>query len=381
MPLTNFGLLGWLGVVAGGVAALFIAGVVYLTAVMAWSDRATNGLGYYGRSASDREAFRLALRRHAFVLQPLIRLLARLAPTTLERATFVVDGVPGPRGSCSEESFEAAMNYAPSGDDVFVVTQMKCGTTWMQHVVYEVLMRGQGDLVDTGTALYAVSRARIIKTHLPADACPDAPGARYIYVSRHPGSCFASCVDFLGENMGPFLPDVTAIEEWFRSPMHMWWGTWSRHVAGWWRRAQESAAPGRSAESDGSAEPDGSAESDGSGAAGPVLWVRFEEMTDDLPAVIGRVARFLGVDELTSDEVDDIVEKCGFSYMRAHHGVFEMHPPHLLAYDAELFQRGTQDRFSDLPSDVNERIVTWCTREVEGNAVPMKAWYPNPGTP
>lgn len=350
--------------------------MIYLSAVMAWSDRATNGLGYYGRSVAGREAFRRALRRHAFVLRPLIRLLARLAPTTLERATFVVDEVPGPRGSCSEESFEAAMGYTPSAEDVFVVTQMKCGTTWMQHVVYEVLMRGRGDLVDTGTALYAVSpwlegsksvsvaeaplvghgtRARIIKTHLPADACPEAPDARYIYVSRHPGSCFASCVDFLGENMGPFLPPFSAIEEWFRSPTQMWWGTWPRHVAGWWDRAQR--------------------------ASGRVLWVRFEEMTDDLPAVIGRVAAFLGLDELTAGEVDDIARKCGFSYMRSHHDVFEMHPPHLLAYDAELFRSGTQDRYSDLPADVNERIVSWCAQEMDDRAVPTEAWYPNPETP
>ena len=70
---------------------------------------------------------------------------------------------------------------------------MKCGTTWMQHVVYEVLLRGKGNLVGSGTAMYAVSPwieaiksvpveqapvvgserpSRIIKTHLPGRAVP-----------------------------------------------------------------------------------------------------------------------------------------------------------------------------------------------------------------
>jgi hypothetical protein len=368
----NIGILGWLGVGIATAVVLFVAGIVYLTVVMVSSDRATDGLGYYGRSAEGRAAFRARLRRHAFLLGPLIRLLARISPTTLERATLTVDDVPGPRGSCSEESFKQAMSYMPSGDDVFVVTQMKCGTTWMQHLVYEVLMRGRGDLVDTGTALYAVCpwlegrknvsvadaaplgvgpRARIIKTHLPADACPDDPSARYIYVSRHPGSCFASCVDFLGENMGPFLPDLAEIEAWFRSPTQMWWGTWPRHIAGWWRRAQ---------------------------ATDRVLWVRFEEMKEDLPAVVARVADFLGVENLTNDEVGHIVEKCGFSYMRTHRDAFEMHPPHILASDPELFRRGTRDRFADLPADVNQRILAWCAQEIEGSDFPMTAWYPNP---
>jgi hypothetical protein len=372
-PLFSIGFLGWVGLAVAALAALFFAGMVYLTVVMVGSDRATDGVGYYGMTTPDRAAFRVRLRRHAFLLGPLIRLLARLSPATLERATFTVDGVPGPRGSCSEESFESAMNYTPTADDVFVVTQMKCGTTWMQHVVYEVLMRGRGDLVDSGTALYGVCpwlegrksvavadapllgsgpRARIIKTHLPADACPAGAAARYIYVSRHPGSCFASCADFLRENMGPFTPDMAAVEEWFRSPTQMWWGTWPRHVAGWWRRAQETDT---------------------------VLWVRFEEMKEDLPAVIARVAAFLGVEGLTEAEVSEIVEKCSFSYMKENQNTFEMHPPHLLAFDAELFRRGTGDRFNDLPSDVNERMLVWCAKEIEGSGFPMTTWYPSQG--
>ena len=90
------------------------------------------------------------------LLSPILRLLG-LSKFKFENGSFTHDGVAGPKGTCSAASFARGVGYEPRAEDVFVVTQMKCGTTWMQHLVYEVLCRGQGDLVDTGTALYAVS--------------------------------------------------------------------------------------------------------------------------------------------------------------------------------------------------------------------------------
>ena len=78
-------------------------------------------------------------------------------------------------------------------------------------------------------------------------------------------------------------------------------------------------------------------------------------------------------------EVSEIVDKCSFSYMKENQNTFEMHPPHLLAFDAELFRRGTGDRFNDLPADVNERMLLWCAKEIEGSGFPMTAWYPSQG--
>lgn len=52
-------------------------------------------------------------------------------------------GVQGPSFSCSEESFRKACTYDPDENDIFVVTQMRCGTTWMQQVVFQILTKGQ----------------------------------------------------------------------------------------------------------------------------------------------------------------------------------------------------------------------------------------------
>src|SRR5205814_1503930 len=121
------------------------------------------------------------------------------------KARIQYKGVSAPTESCSLESFARAEAYQPRPEDIFVVTQMRCGTTWMQHIVFQILYRGNGDLVETGRAMYAVSPwiegrksvpieqapllgrerpSRMIKTHLPAQLCPYGSDARYIYVAR-----------------------------------------------------------------------------------------------------------------------------------------------------------------------------------------------------
>lgn len=342
-----------------------MAYVLYLSVVMSWSDRKTDGLGYYGLPVRDRRAFKRRLGRHAVLLHPLLRLMGRLQAFRFENASFRYQDISGPKGTCTPESFAAAGDYEPRPEDVFVVTPMRCGTTWMQHVVYQTLNRGRGDLVGTDTTLYAVSPwleavkgvevgeaptvgserpARIIKTHLPAHLCPDRPEARYIHVSRHVTSCFASCVDFLGQNLGVFRPDLEAIEEWFCSDELMWWGTWPDHVEGWRARARGSDN---------------------------VLLVEFEEMKADLAAVVRRVAGFLDLAPLDDGELADVLQKCSFEYMREHRGIFEMHPPHLLAVDAELFVRGSADRHRDVPEEVDARIARWSAARLdEARAAP-----------
>ncbi|MDX1578311.1 MAG: sulfotransferase domain-containing protein, partial [Gemmatimonadota bacterium] len=183
----------WFLIGAGVVLLFFVVQLVYLAAILAWEDQQTAGLAYYGRTPAERRAFKERLARHVRRLRPILALLGNTSSFTFEKASFEVRGLAGPKGTCNEESFAEALAYEPAPEDVFVVTQMKGGTTWMQHVVYEVLRRGDGDLVETGTALYAVSPwlearksvgveeaplvgeerpSRVIKTHFPVAHCP-----------------------------------------------------------------------------------------------------------------------------------------------------------------------------------------------------------------
>jgi len=350
---------------------LYIAWTVYLAVVLRWEDAHTVGLGYYGRSAAERDAFKRTLRLHAVLLAPVLWVNGKLAKVDFRRVRIQHDGVSFPAGSCSPESVAAAVAYAPRAEDVFVATQMKCGTTWMQHVAYEVLRRGGGDIVERGATLYALSPwiegrrsvplaeaplvgterpSRIIKTHLPAPLCPAGADARFIYVARHPISCFASCMDFVATNVGAMAPALPAYEAWFTSPDLMWWGTWPDHVQGWWERAQRD---------------------------GNVLFVHFEDMKRDLPAIVRQVEGFLGVAPLTEGERARVVEKCGFAYMQDHQGSFEMHPPHILQTNASLFVRGTADRHKDVPADVRRRLNAWVAATMAAGAYPLAAHYPD----
>ncbi|MBK9408716.1 MAG: sulfotransferase domain-containing protein [Gemmatimonadetes bacterium] len=362
-------LLFWL---LGAVVVGYIGYTMYLATVLKWEDEQTVGLAYYGLPLAGRNAFKDTLRAHARRLRPLIQFNAKFTKLDFAKSHITHQGVAGPGGSCSADSFAKAAAYQPRAEDVFVVTQMKCGTTWMQNVVYEVLKRGKGDLVETGGAMYAISPwiegrksvpidqapligterpTRIIKTHLPASLCPFDAKAKYIYVARHPVSCFASCIDFVDTNVGGMSPDLPAFEAWFTSPAHMWWGTWTDHVKGWWTRAKQS--------------PD------------HVLFVYFEDMKKDLGAVVQQVAAFLGVPPLNADELKAVVHKCGFAYMQEHQDNFEMHPPHILQTNAELFVSGSADRYKNVPAEIRTRVAQWVVRDMQGSDFPLAEKYPD----
>jgi hypothetical protein len=363
--------LWWILSTLGVLFALFMIEGIYLSTVLKWEDERTVGLNYYGLPPAARERFKRSLRWHATLLRPILWLSGRGTKLDFRKARIQYAGVSAPTGSCSVESFTKAASYEPRPEDIFVATQMKCGTTWMQHIVFQILYRGNGDLVETGREMYAVAPwiegrksvpmeqapllgaerpSRIIKTHLPAQLCPYGVRARYIYAARHPISCFASCIDFVVTNIGAMAPALPQFEEWYTTTDLMWWGTWTDHVKGWWNRAQKEQN---------------------------VLFVYFEEMKKDLPGIVRRVADFLGIAPLNDQEVANIVHKCSFSYMQEHQDNFEMHPPHILQSNAELFVSGSAERHKDVPVEVRTRVAAWTVKEMEGSSFPLATMYPD----
>ena len=363
----------WLRILVVGALGIgfFFLQMIFLALVLRWEDEQTVGLRYYGRSPQERNHFKNQLRRRARLLAPAIWLNSRLATLDFRRSRIVYKGISAPSGSCSPDSFAQGESLVPGGTDLFIVTQMKCGTTWMQHLAYEVLQRGRGDLVDSGTALYAISPwlegrksvstgeapligrerpMRIIKTHFPVQLCPFRQEARYIYVARHPVSCFASCMDFVVTNVGALAPSLPAFEEWFCTRDLMWWGTWTDHLIGWWQQAQQNQN---------------------------VLFVHFEDMKKDLPSVIRRVAAFLDVAALEEGEVASIAHKCSFQYMRQHQDMFEMHPPHILQTNAALFVSGSANRHQDVPAELTDRVLEWARRELAAHDIRLDHIYPD----
>jgi hypothetical protein len=352
-------------------AVLAAAHCSHLAVVLVWSDHQTRGARYYARPPGGRQRFKRWLAIHWLLLAPILTLLRWTIRPRFSQRRFLYQGVAGPAGACSPDSFRRAAAYGPKSDDVFVVTQMRSGTTWMQHLVFQVLTRGAGDLVADQTPLNAISPwieslrtgevgaaprigserpARIIKTHLGVTLCPYSPEAKYIYVARHPVSCFASCADFVAGNLRGFAPGWDELEQWYKSQDLMWWGGWPGHVGDWQQRA---------------------------GQAGNVLLVRYEDMTADLAAVAQRVAAFLGLKPLSTGELERVLHNCRLDTMRRHADLFEMHPPHLLQAADAFFGRGGADRYRDVPADVRQRILAWCQRDNAARGFRLEQLYPD----
>jgi aryl sulfotransferase len=283
---------------------------------------------------------------------------------------FEYEGVSGPLKVSSPEIFARAKKYQPTSEDVFVVTQMRCGTTWMQQLAYQIVTRGRGEFSDQGPRhLYSMSPwidavnsvsledaplvgetpVRIIKCHLPTSLCPYSPLAKYIYVARHPVSCFASIVDFNRSMSGPLVPPIETLANWFCSD-GMYWLPWPRHVEGWWQWAA---------------------------SRDNVLFVHYEEMLNDLCAVRDRVARLLGY-TLTHEEQTRIDERCSFRYMKAHEESFEMAPPTMFSVAGGKFlASGKAARHEDVTLAIRQQIVDYCRNAAVTGSYPLSRFYPD----
>ncbi|WP_407686707.1 sulfotransferase domain-containing protein [Mycobacterium sp. HUMS_1102779] len=101
------------------------------------------------------------------------------------------------------EDFSAQGGFVDG--DIVVADPFKAGTTWTQRIVQQILQNGEegdGGLSDTSpwldsswgdhAAMLATLKGQreagtrwVMKSHLPADALPIAPEARYVFVGRN----------------------------------------------------------------------------------------------------------------------------------------------------------------------------------------------------
>jgi hypothetical protein len=358
------------GSVAAALGAALAAFVFYLAWYFQWEAKNTSGMAYYGRTPEERAAFKREVRSRSRLLAIALRALSPLGRSGRTMPSVDYGGVSGPPRVSTAETFARAQHYRPGADDVFVATQMRCGTTWMQQVVYQTVTRGRGEFTEPERShLYAISpwiegvnsvsigdaplvgtpATRIIKTHLPASHCPYNSAAKYIYVARHPVSCFASIVDFNRSMVGPLLPTPDKMAAWFTSD-RMYWRPWPEHVNGWWEWSQSRSN---------------------------VLFVHFEEMKRDLAGVIDRVAAFLGV-PLTAEERRLVESHCTFEYMKLHEDWFEMAPPTMFSVAGGRFlASGRANRSDDVPPAIRQQIIDYCKKSLEGSSYPAERFYPD----
>lgn len=162
----------------------------------------------------------------------------------------VHDGYRMPMGF-PVEGFDSGQRYAARPGDVFVATYPKCGTTWVQYIVYLLLheakpLPAEGRLTDVFPHLEEVGREvvaalpepRLIKTHLPLERTPWHDEAKYLFVVRNPFDCavsffhhtrgFVRHYDFADGTWDTFFECFLAGEVDF--------GDYFDHLLSWWPR-------------------------------------------------------------------------------------------------------------------------------------------------
>lgn len=103
------------------------------------------------------------------------------------------------------EAFGSALQYDARPSDIFICAYPKCGTTWLQYIVYLILHGGKAlpasgsmtkeipHLEEVGkVAVENLDSPRCIKSHLPLHMMPYHSEASYLYIARNPFDCAVS---------------------------------------------------------------------------------------------------------------------------------------------------------------------------------------------
>lgn len=173
-----------------------------------------------------------------------------------------------------------ALSYRPRPDDIFIVSYPKCGTTWMQHIVYNILndKPPEGGFLELSKAMpylemqgaesaAEMARPGAIKTHMPFHLQPHSKEAKYIYITRNPYDC---CVSFYchTKGMSGYSFKDGTFDEFFDMFIEgrVDIGDYFEHVLSWYQHRFD----------------------------GNVLFVTYEDLKKDTTAWIIRIADFIG---------------------------------------------------------------------------------------
>ncbi len=206
-------------------------------------------------------------------------------------------------------------NFRPRSTDILITTAPKAGTTWMQQILYQIISGGDDgfesifDVVpwlecprknksreETLQEYDAMGDPRVFKTHCTYEQTPGNDRVRIILTSRDPRDC---CISFYHHIMdmteeGRAMAGVTApatFDEYFTKWMAF--GSWFRNVRSWWPHRDDPN----------------------------VLWLRYEDMKEDLEMTLDRILDFLG-HELTPTQRERVLEHSSFAWMKKNAGRF-----------------------------------------------------------
>ena len=234
-------------------------------------------------------------------------------------------------------------------DDIFICTPAKCGTTWTQTIIGNLLFP-DGELpapvmvvspwieaefipaADMFPMLAAQTHRRFMKSHTAADGIPWFDDSKYVFVGRDGRDAFMSLCNHVKRLKTRDELNAKAREAGvqemlkFDGDLHAFFDAWLADddsffhiVATYWERAQQSN----------------------------LLFVHYNDLKADLSGEMRRIAAFLEID-VPEAQWADVVDRCTFESMRSHAdkvGPFDM----MFEGGAEGFLfKGTNGRWRDV---------------------------------
>ena len=194
---------------------------------------------------------------------------------------------------------KAERNFAVYPDDTFVVSYPRSGNTWTRFLIANLMFPGENItfgnierlIPDTSSqsnrALKRTPRPRIIKTH----EYFDHRYGRMIYIVRDPRDVALSYYDFHRKyrQISDSYPLEAWVEDFVRGKLiSAAWGSWGENVASWlYTRGQN---------------PD-------------FLLLRYEDMIEQTPRELARIARHLRID-VTPEQLSAVIERSSAQRMR-----------------------------------------------------------------
>jgi hypothetical protein len=207
--------------------------------------------------------------------------------------------------------------YRPTANDVVACVGFKSGTHWVMQMALQISYRGRAEfehiydlvawpdqppnapqfsipLSDPRPLALSPTGLRIIKTHMKASEAWVNADAKYIAVVRDPKDVSVSAYHFLKSLIwGPMSPSAqhwvdTITSPGPAAPMPGQLSAWAAHAAGFWSMRNDPN----------------------------MLFMTYEEMLGDARSSARRIAGLMGI-ELTADELELVMQKSSFAYMKS----------------------------------------------------------------
>lgn len=222
--------------------------------------------------------------------------------TTIEELETILDKL------WDETNRARGLAFRPHSSDIIISPYLKCGTTWLQQIAHGLRTRGSMEFdeisavapwieaaYDVGWDLDApqVAEPRVYKSHLSWHNIPK--GGRYIVSFRYSHDVIVSFYRFFEGWM--FEPGTISLETfiywcWPRDKADSQ-GYWY-HLSSWWEQRHNK----------------------------DVLLFCYEDMKNDLPGTVQKIAPFMGI-TLDDALLDIVIRQSSREFMLAHRHQFD----------------------------------------------------------